>query len=286
METMTHQEKRKYAHLTISELLEVVEKKKARFVREAIRESSFAEEHLGKENGRSKTRRPIVVLNDPQYSKRWQDRIAKLGHVMDLLHEKDPERYPENCYLLRTRPIIIKQATKCTVHQKAGVDSKLIQAKSIAARLRVARRKIVDANDLVIDKNLQLKIIDDAIALIESRVDEKIRVRVKGYADIIAHVSYLDKEHGIELRKRARVTEMGLFIIPAAKARKSFKSKEQILTEKPNLAWSIYSKVKEIPIPLPMSGKMYWENDVLKVRGKLDGSKIAENLPIMNPPAI
>lgn len=273
--------------LSISELLERATRKRDEFIALAIKESTFVESiplndrYCGDD---PRTRRPVIVMDTPAKSKGWARKILFLNQALDELHAADPERFPLSCHLLKTRPQIIKNIASCRIKQKAGVDSKLIKASSVISRLRLARDKILksDASELVIDKNLQMKIITDAINIFAQRPDDNIRSRVHGYVDVVAHLEYRDLRNNKSTIERQRVTEMGLFILP----RKGvvFKLVQPDVLENPNGA--IYNRIHPISMPLAINEKLYWDSDVQMAKGKKDGSKLAADLPILNPPAI
>lgn len=272
--------------LSISELLERATRKRDEFIALAIKESTFVEslpsnDRYGDE---PRTRRPVVILDTPAKSKGWARKILFLNQALDELHAADPERFPLTCHLLKTRPQLIKNIASCKMRQKAGVDSKLIKASSVMARLRLARDKILksDASDLVIDKNLQLKIINDALNIFSQRPNDDIRSRVHGYVDVVAHLEYRDLRNNKSTIERQRVTEMGLFILPKKGITFEFIQPEVI--ENPNGA--IYNRVKPISMPLAINEKLYWDSEVQLAKGKKDGSKLAADLPIPNPPKI
>ena len=272
--------------LSISELLERATKKREEFIALAIKESIFVEslpanDRYGNE---SRTRRPIILLDTPAKSKGWARKILFLNQALDELHAADPERFPLTCHLLKTRPQLIKNIASCKIKQKAGVDSKLIKASSVMQRLRLARDKILkcDASELVIDKNIQLKIINDAIDIFAKRPNDNIRSRVHGYVDVVAHLEYRDLRSNKSTMDRKRVTEMGLFILP--KRGVDFKFIQPEILENPNGA--IYNRVTAISMPLAINEKLYWDSEVQKAKGDKDGAKLAEHLPILNPPAI
>ncbi|WP_318491851.1 hypothetical protein [Photobacterium leiognathi] len=263
--------------VSVTELYERLTAKREEFNRLALTHADY-KQTITDDIGHETYRRPVVALKQDVPIARWDKRIKELQELADALHKADPERFPEDSLIIKAMPKLVRNVDRVVLHENIATDSKLVTVASIIKKLELAKRKLIamPSENVVVSKSTQLKALEENIAFYQENKTRKIRSRSHAYTEVKAYIYSRDFEKPLEYR----VGDAGLFLFAPKSARKLH---VEIKAPNQKSVPLVYQHLQPLPLAIPHLGKLYWEDEAIKLRDNWDKDKLSELVKTQKP---